>query len=119
MSPIDDQLRAQFGELRSAESAAAPGLLAVLRRTRHESRPTRHRAAVILLVGVAASIAAITLAVRQVRLQTSAAQTALTGWRSPTTSLMPANPQSVLAPPPLLSSVLDGATTSTLWRKGD
>jgi hypothetical protein len=119
MSSIDDELRARFGELRAAESAASPGLSTVLHRARRESRPSPRRRTAMLLVGAAASIVAIALVVRQVRLQVAAKQASVAVWHSPTTSLMPANPQSVLAPPPLLSSVLDGATSSTLWRKGD
>jgi len=119
MNPIDDELRARFSELRAAESVEAPGLSTVLHRARRESRPSSNRRTTMLLVGAAASIVAITLVVRRIRLQAAARQASVAVWRSPTTSLMPANPQSVLAPPPLLSSVLDGATTSTLWRKGD
>lgn len=119
MNPIDEELRARFGELRAAESSAAPGVSAVLHRTRGAARPALRRTSVFLLAGAAASVAAITFVVRQARIQASARQAAVTTWRSPTTSLMPGNPQTVLAPPPLLSSVLDGATTSTLWRKGD
>ena len=119
MSPIDDELHARFSELRAAESAAAPGLSTVLHRARRKSHPSPHRRTAMLLVGAAASIAGIALVVRQVRLQAAATQPSITAWQSPTMSLMPATPRSVLAPPPLLSSVLDGATSSTLWRKGD
>ena len=118
MTPIDDELRARFGQLRAAESAAAPALSAVLHRARREPRRSPHRRTAVL-IGAAASVVAITVLVRQARLHASARQPSVAVWRSPTTSLMPANPQSVLAPPPLLSSVLDGATSSTLWRKGD
>ena len=119
MNPVDDELRAQFSELRAAESAEAPGLSTVLHRARRESRLSPHRRTAMLLVGAAASIAAISFVIHQVRLQAAAEQASVGVWHSPTTSLMPGNPQTVLAPPPLLSSVLDGATTSTLWRKGD
>ena len=119
MSSSDDELRARFGELRAAEAAAAPGLSAVMHGARRESRWSPRRRTAMLLVGAAASIVAITLVIRQVRLQAVAKQASVAVWHSPTTSLMPGNPQTVLAPPPLLSSVLDGATTSTLWRKGD
>ena len=119
MSPVDDDLRARFGELRATDAATAPGLSAVLHLVRNQPRRLRPRAAGLFLIGAAASIAALTFGVRQLGVQTRAKQPVVTVWRSPTSSLMPANPQTVLAPPPLLSSVLDGATSSTIWRKGD
>jgi hypothetical protein len=119
MTSSEDELRARFGELRAAEAAAAPGLLAVMHGARRESRRSPRRRTAMLLVGAAASIVAVTLVIRQVRLEAAAKLASVAAWRSPTTSLMPTTPHSVLAPPPLLSSVLDGATSSTLWRKGD
>ena len=120
MNRIHDDLRARFGELRSAESAAAPDLSSVLRRVRREPLRASRHAAPVALVAAAAAIAALTLVVvRQRRFETPAKRPSIATWRSPTLSLVPATSQSVLAPPPLLSSVLDGATTSTLWRKGD
>ena len=119
MNPIDDELRARFGELRAAQSVGAPSVSAVLNRAPHSSRPIARRTSVLLVFGAAASIGALMFAARQLGVRTPARETLATQWPSPTTSLMPVNPQSVLAPPPLLSSVLDGATSSTLWRKGD
>jgi hypothetical protein len=72
-----------------------------------------------LATAAAASIVAVALlGTRHPRSAVPAEQPAAT-WQSPTTSLVPRTVQGVLAPAPLLSSVLDGATSSTLWLKGD
>jgi hypothetical protein len=115
----DDDLRARFRALRRNDDARAPEFPPVVHlgssvraeRARHRSNGVWLAAAAALVVGLVAT--------RQFLATNDATAQSITTWQSPTNSLVPASGRAVLSPPPLLSSVLDGATTSALWRKGD
>ncbi len=112
-----NELVDRFGELRDADARRAPSLRGVVHRAPVDRRATGARrtgvAAIAVCVLLGGGIVARRIGVHRTPTPSAAR------WRSPTTSLVPTTGQSVLAPPPLLSSVLDGATTSILWRKGD
>jgi len=72
----------------------------------------------VWIAAAAAVVVGLVVAQRFFATDDAAAQSIIS-WQSPTSSLVPVSGHIVLSPPPLLSSVLDGATASTLWRKGD
>lgn len=115
---LDRELRARFGELRDADSAGAPDVSGVVARTAIDRRATIARRSGAMLLAAAAVVLIGVVVARQPR-AVDGSGASITSWKSPTTSLIPTTGQSVLAPDPLLSSVLDGATSSTLWQKGD
>jgi hypothetical protein len=112
----DHELRARFAEMRESDGARVPGLAGLVARTPIAQRATNARRFVVAIAAVTVVIGGGVLARRAA---VDAPDESTARWQSPTTSLVPNSGQSVLAPAPLLSSVLDGATTSTLWKKGD
>ncbi len=115
----DDELRARFRELRRADGARAPEFPAVVDRAEDErTTPVPYRSPVVWLAAAAAVVVGL-VATQRLRATSDAAAQSITTWQSPTSSLVPASGRAVLSPSPLLSSVLDGATSSALWRKGD
>ncbi len=115
---FDHELRARFGELRDADGAGTPDIKELVGRTPINRRAmTARRSGTILLA--AAAVLVIGVVVTRQPHAVDGSSASITNWKSPTTSLIPTTGQSVLAPDPLLSSVLDGATSSTLWQKGD
>jgi hypothetical protein len=115
----DDELRARFRELRRADGARAPEFPAVVDRAGDErTTAVPYRSAVVWLAAAAAVVVGLVVTQR-FRATSDAAARSITTWQSPTGSLVPASGRAVLSPSPLLSSVLDGATSSALWRKGD
>ena len=123
MRDIDDELRARFAALRAHDAAQAPELDAM--RRRGESRATIRAGFPPRMSYAAAAAAIIVMAAtmtfwwtREHR-STSTMTPPIAAWESPTSSLLPRADHALLAPPPLLSSVLDGVGTSALQRKGD
>ena len=115
----DDQLRERFGDLRHVDDARAPEFLAVVHRTGSaRAKVTAYRLPVVWLAAAAAVVVGL-VATQRFRATSDAPAQSITTWQSPTSSLVPASGRAVLSPSPLLSSVLDGATSSALWRKGD
>jgi len=114
----DEELRAQFGELRRADEAGAPAFSVVDRRRAVRSSVAIHRQPGTWLAAAAAAIVAV-VATQRFRAAHESSASPVANWQSPTGSLVPTGGRTVLAPPPLLSSVLDGATSSVLWHKGD
>jgi hypothetical protein len=115
----DDELRARFHELRRADGARAPEFPAVVDRAEDErTTSVPYRSPVVWLAAAAAVVVGL-VATQRFRATSDAAAQSITTWQSPTGSLVPASGRAVLSPSPLLSSVLDGATSSALWRKGD
>jgi hypothetical protein len=113
----DDELRARFGDLRHLDDASAPEFSAVVDRAgRRKARA--YRMPVVWLAAAAAVVVGL-VATQRFRATNEAAAQSITTWQSPTSSLVPASGRAVLSPSPLLSSILDGATSSALWRKGD
>jgi hypothetical protein len=118
MMQLDHELRARFGELRDADGAGAPDVSGVVARTPIDRRATIARRSGAMLLAVAAVVLIGVVVARRPR-AVDGSSVSITNWKSPTTILIPTTRQSMLAPDPLLSSVLDGATASTLWHKGD
>jgi hypothetical protein len=115
----DDELRDRFHDLRRVDGAAAPDFPAVVDRSGvGRAKAPLHRSPVMWLAAAAAVVVGL-VATQRFRTTTGAAAQSITAWQSPTSSLVPASGRAVLSPSPLLSSVLDGATSSALWRKGD
>jgi len=115
----DDELRARFRELRHEDGIRTPEFQAVVDRAVDErAKATLHRLPVVWLAAAAAVVVGLVVTQRFHTTSDAAAQS-ITTWQSPTSSLVPASGRAVLSPPPLLSSVLDGATSSALWLKGD
>lgn len=112
---FDDELRARFGQLRDADGGDAPSVGTLVSRAPVDRRATTARRAAVAIVAMCVVAGGSVLA----RQRSHRPAPSVARWQSPTTSLVPTSGQSVLAPAPLLSSVLDGATTSTLWKKGD
>lgn len=114
----DDELRDRFRDLRRVDGAAAPEFPAVVDRSGvGRAKAPLHRSPVMWLAAAAAVVVGL-VATQRFRATSDAAAQSITTWQSPTSSLVPAG-RAVLSPSPLLSSVLDGATSSALWRKGD
>ena len=116
MTPFDDELRGRFGQLRHGDVVRAPRIADLAARTPRDRRATNARRAAIALAACIVIVGGVVG--RRVLLDRAPAPPAA-NWQSPTTSLVPTAGRPVLAPAPLLSSILDGATTSTLWKKGD
>ena len=115
----DDELRARFRELRGVDGARAPEFSAgVDRAGAGRAKAVPYRLPVVWLAAAAAVVVGL-VATQRFRATNDAAAQSITTWQSPTSSLVPASGRAVLSPSPLLSSVLDGATSSALWRKGD
>lgn len=124
MNDFDDQIRSGFADQRAHDRMGVPPFDDVIMRPETATSATRRRKARALwLAGtITVSMAAAAVAfgfIRQPGRRAVPRQPAVVAWRSPTASLIPASTQPVLAPAPLLSSVLDGATASTFWHKGD
>jgi len=114
----DDELRTRFRELRRVDTAGAPGFPTVVDQAEaRRARATPYRLPLVWLTAAAAVV--VGLFATRFRATSDAAPPSITTWQSPTSSLVPASGRAVLSPPPLLSCVLDGATSSTIWRKGD
>jgi hypothetical protein len=114
---LDNDLSARFGALRDADVAGAPGIGDIVARKPIDHRMTTGRRTTLAIAALCVLIAGV-FVTRRVRADRSTSPS-VARWQSPTTSLVPTAGQSVLGPAPLLSSVLDGATQSTIWKKGD
>jgi hypothetical protein len=111
----DDELRACFHKLRDHDAADLPDFSAM-------KRPRAHQAATPALVWLAAAASLILLAsaVRWTRGRSDGDEPlGITTWRSPTASLLDIPGRGFVAPPPILSSVLDGVTRRAIVPKGD
>ncbi len=119
MTDAELDLRARFESLREMEQASAPDFQDVVEVKSAARIPTRRSAGAWVGLAAAAGVVVAAAMILQGPSRATSSTDRVTSWQSPTTSLVPTNGQTVLAPPPLLSSVLDDATASTLWRKGD
>jgi hypothetical protein len=112
----DDELRACFHKLRDHDAADLPDFSAV-------TRPRAHRPATPALVWLAAAACVILVAASAIRWTRDRSgriePLGITTWRSPTASLLDVSGRELLAPPPILSSVLDGVTRRAIVPKGD
>jgi hypothetical protein len=118
MMLADDELRERFRDLRHVDDARTPEFPVVDRARARRATAPLHRSPVVWLAAAAAVVVGL-IATQRLRATNEAAAQSITTWQSPTSSLVPASGRAVFSPSPLLSSVLDGATSSALWRKGD
>jgi hypothetical protein len=117
----DDELRARFEAMREHDLRGTPAFepirdWAALR----SGRTPRNRRQVAQWLAWAASIVIIALLVAQPwnrgATRPGAGPTSITAWQSPTASLLRSSAHSLLSPPPLLSSVFDGITSTPLTK---
>jgi len=125
MNPTsDDELRAQFEALRHEDLGRAPDFGDVLHRTRSPERHHRRQLDPLWIAAAAVIVLAAGIVVRE-GLQRSADRaaksasldegaTSISRWRSPTASLLRTSGSGVLAPPRILSSILDGASNAAV-----
>ncbi len=124
--PGDDDLRAHFHTLREYDAAHAPEFRAVRAdATRRADRVFRQRTMTFVWLAAAACLViAAGLVLRRsrhdatVRFAGNGAPT-ISNWSSPTDGLLRAPGRELLSPPPILSSILDGATGALVNSKGD
>jgi hypothetical protein len=133
MNRPDDELQSRFDQLRAGDRARRPEFRALLDRAESGARsPRPTRPAVLWTVAAAAAIVlAVGIAIQRggrdsARIppdaSASAAPAAFAGprhWTSPTATLLRTPGREVLAPPSILSSVLDGITRMPVQPKGD
>ena len=122
----DDDLRSHFRALRDHDAAHAPEFHALSRHAaRRIGRRMRPSAAVFLWIAAASVVAAAGVVLQQSRrdddtpdFARNAAPT-ISNWSSPTDGLLRTPGRELLSPPPILSSILDGATGALVNSKGD
>jgi hypothetical protein len=131
--PDGGEVRALFEELHAHDRDHRPEFRAMWGRAESRARAaarTRTRASLWSVAAACVVLAAI-FALRETRDRDSVRLVAdstlhgvrpaltITRWRSPTAGLLRASGRELLAPPPILSSVLDGVTSTSPQRKGD
>ena len=122
----DDELRASFHQLRVDDVARAPEFRTLFESAGSvASRPARRfgssrtlrivaaAAGMVLVLGIAREIS------RRVRVTRAALVPAITTWTSPTQGLLRTSDRELLAPSPLLSSVLGATARAPIQRKGE
>lgn len=132
--PDDDELRAAFDRLRNDDRTRkpAPEFRAVWDRAEARARTARRTRtmAPLWIAAAAVVVLAFGAAVRRhhdrdaavVDDSTALVQAALPSlstWTPPTASLLNTSGRALLAPRPILSSILDGAAPAPVQRKGD
>jgi hypothetical protein len=122
----DDELQSAFEQLRDDDRARtpAPEFRAVWTYAESRARAIRRpRTMTPLWIAAAAGVVlALGLAFRGSRQPDATLDTGgatLSTWTSPTASLLNISGRALLAPPPILSSILDGAAPAPVPRKGD
>ena len=122
----DDELRASFHQLREEDVTRAPAFPALLEHAESVApRPIRRSAPTrtFRLLAVAAGIVLVLGAIREIRRRARATSGAtvpsITTWTSPTQGLLRTSDRELLAPSPLLSSVLGASARAPIQRKGE
>ena len=119
----DAELRALFAELREHDGVSCPEFDAMGRRAgtgRH--RLPSARAAAMWVTAAACLLAGIGFIVKPWRSRETTrlvSAPSISTWRSPTAALLRTPARDLLAPRPILSSVLDGTTRIPIQTKGD
>ena len=125
MNPTsDDELRARFEALRQEDFGRTPDFRDVLNRARSPESQHRRQLDPLWIAAAAVIVLAVGIMVREGH-QRSAARaaksasfdqgaTSISRWRSPTASLLRTSGSGVLAPPRILSSILDGASNAAV-----
>jgi hypothetical protein len=121
--PDDDQLRARFDQLRDDDRASVPPFHVQWDRVAAavHSAPRRRRFSPVGLAAAAVLMLGAGIVVRRAsdadRFRTT--PTTISGWTSPTASLLHTSGGDLFAPPPLLSSALDGVIQTPVTLKGE
>jgi len=108
----DDELRLSMNALRAHDAMHAPRFEAMWQRAASRARPSRaKRVSLMIAAGLAAALVLVTFALRisEAPITPARSKTHVTihTWRSPTASLLRSPSSELLAPQPILSSVLD------------
>jgi len=132
IDPHDDELRASFLELRDADAARAPEFRSLAHRSPMAPPPTisgfawRRRlplimaaATALLVLGIAREIGRRGREERVAAVLTSGVTPPIVAWQSPTQGLLNISGRELLAPSPVLSSVLGARPYVPIQRKGD
>lgn len=106
--PGDDELRARFERLREDDHAHAPSFRAMWARAEPRARTTR-RALTAALIGMVAAASVVLAVMNSSPSPSVAVAPTISDWSSPTAGLLHTMGSELLAPPPILSSVLGGA----------
>lgn len=124
--PGDDDLRAQFHALRDCDAAHAPEFRGLSSRTTRRAGPVLRPSTMtfVWLAAAACVVVAAGIALQRSRRDDTAhlagnAAAAISNWSSPTDGLLWTPGRELLSPPPILSSILDGATGALVNSKGD
>lgn len=125
--PNDDELRARFGELRAFDSQFRPEFDAIVARGERRAATARPRRATVPIwiaaaAGIVVVVGAAVVAWRAVKFGEARgpeAAESISTWRSPTAWLLRTPGRELYAPPPILSSIIDGAARAPVQRKGD
>jgi hypothetical protein len=130
----DDELRAMYEQLRAGDDTQlpAPSFRALWARAESSAKsPPRSRVpvlrAALWIAAAACLVVTASVAFRQTRTTTNTAvspavrtgATSLSDWTSPTAGLLRTSDTELLAPAPILASILDGVTRVRLQPKGD
>jgi hypothetical protein len=119
----DDELVERFSSLRNNDAHSEPEFGALLDRSRsHQQVRSRGVAPAARWVTAAATIviaAALLFGRRRESGNRATTAAPMGDWQSPTVGLLETHVQGLIAPPPLLSSVLDGVVHPTLPQTTD
>jgi hypothetical protein len=116
----DEEMRARFDSLRRVDEQRAPAFRAILDRpvrAASAGTPFRARWRLAVALSLAAGVVLVAGLVRVSRRRDFVAQP-LSTWTSPTASLLRTQGAASFATSPLLPSVLDNLTVTTLQRRG-
>jgi len=120
--PADDELRARFEALREEDRRRAPAFRGALSDAWPRPLPRRRAFPLVWIAAAAGLVLTVGIAVRESRQHGAdpsagpigsfggADTVSVTTWRSPTASLLRTSGSGLLAPPRILSSILDGAS---------
>lgn len=124
----DDELRLSIKALREHDAAQTPAFETTWQRAVSASRPSRLKrvslmigaglAATYVLVAFGLRIGAPAIASRSTVPARDTTRLTIHTWRSPTASLLRTPSSALLAPQPILSSVLDDAARLSIQQKG-
>ena len=120
----DEDLRARFAELRDDDRAHAPEFGPLWKRAELRAQTTARKrtlrvAWIVAAAGIVVTVSVLVQQSRDVQTEGSISGATISSWKSPTAGLLRTSGIELLAPPPILTSILDGATGATVHPKGD
>ena len=120
----DEDLRARFAELRDDDRAHAPEFGPLWKRAELRAQTTSRKrtlrvAWIVAAAGIVVTVSVLVQQSRDVQTEGSISGATISSWKSPTAGLLRTSGIELLAPPPILTSILDGATGATVHPKGD